>query len=235
MALFFRGETRKFFLILRGTARSEKNCADFEPELREFSRGRFGEGRRARSGAAVGCAGKRGNGAGMARVVGGCGGECLPAAGQGFRRGFGGVSAGFRRRNGTSSPSGCTAIRLGSRAGCPQCVRCRPIGARTHRSIAQGLESSRGVDFHTVIAPPIGRIPMLTAEIHSATSRCRAQISTPWVRVPQMRRSPSPFGRTGLRVGSVTRYPHVLRSHAARERMRRFRCGEIGNRPLQTL
>ncbi|VWC06532.1 hypothetical protein BLA24064_05082 [Burkholderia latens] len=39
MALFFRGETRKFFLILRGTARGEKKRAGFGSELREFSRG----------------------------------------------------------------------------------------------------------------------------------------------------------------------------------------------------
>ncbi len=44
MALFFRGDARKFFLILLGGCRSEKNCAGFGRELREFSRGVVGGG-----------------------------------------------------------------------------------------------------------------------------------------------------------------------------------------------
>ncbi len=42
MALFFRADARKFFLILLGGCRSEKNCAGFGRELREFSRGVVG-------------------------------------------------------------------------------------------------------------------------------------------------------------------------------------------------
>jgi hypothetical protein len=34
-------------------------------------------------------------------------------------------------------------------------------------------------DVHTSIGPQLKRIPTLTIEIHSATSRCRQEISTP--------------------------------------------------------
>ncbi len=51
-------------------------------------------------------------------------------------------------------------------------------GRSTHRSIAPGFELRRGPDVHTGFGPRIERISTLTVEIHSATSRCRQQIST---------------------------------------------------------
>jgi hypothetical protein len=53
------------------------------------------------------------------------------------------------------------------------------VGDRAHRSIAQGFESRQVPDVHTSIGPQLKRIPTLTIEIHSATSRCRQEISTP--------------------------------------------------------
>ncbi len=168
MALFFRGKARKFFLILLGRRRSEKNCAGFGRELSEFSRGvadGFPEAhRRGRSGCVenAGTCGRRPAGPAV-----GARGPC----GKGSRGG-----------TGASSPVGCTAFGLVADAGCPQCRGPRAAGeavGRAHRSIAQSFESRRRPDVHTSIAPRFERMPTLTVEIHSATSRCRREISTP--------------------------------------------------------
>ncbi len=105
MALFFRGETRKFFLMLLGGCRSEKNCAGFGRELREFSR---------RWWAAVG---------GRSGWVGACvemtGDE--RDAGRGRGRGWSRpVRQGFGRETAACSPMEYTAFGLVAGAGCPQ-------------------------------------------------------------------------------------------------------------------
>ncbi len=114
MALFFRGETRKFFLILLGGCRSEKNCAGFGRELREFSRGVVGGGWEW-----IGIGGRllRNGGDEPDAGHGRGGGRSRPA-----RQGFG-------RETGACSPMECTAFGLVAGSGCPQCRGCRPIGS----------------------------------------------------------------------------------------------------------
>ncbi|WJN76204.1 hypothetical protein OH687_05015 [Burkholderia anthina] len=85
---------------------------------------------------------------------------------------------GWGRETAARSPMECTAFG----------VRARDVhnagavgraGDRAHRSIAQRFESRRVPDVHTSICPPHMRTATLTIEIHSATSRCRQEISTP--------------------------------------------------------
>ncbi len=162
MALFFRGETRKFFLILLGRCRSEKNCAGFGQELREFSRGVVGRPLGGgRDGWALaskwpGTSGTQGAGA-----AAGARGPC--------DKGLGGKRGRAHRWN-------------AQRSDWLRALDVHNAGAaddRAHRSIAQGFESRRAPDVHTSIGPQLKRIPTLTVEIHSATIRCRQEISTP--------------------------------------------------------
>ncbi len=143
MALFFRGETRKFFLILLGQPRSEKNRVGFGRELREFSRrvvgggwavGRLGGWAVGRLGGwAVGRLGGWAVGrlGGWARWVG----ACLDIAGdeRDVGRWYGGgcsgpVRQGFGGEAAACSPMECTAFGVIAGAGCPQCRGCRPSG-----------------------------------------------------------------------------------------------------------
>ncbi len=165
MALFFRGDARKFFLILLGRCRSEKNCAGFGRVLREFSRGvvggGWGVGREGWAPASKWREMSRTQGAGAAA---GARGPC--------DKGLGGET-------GACSPMECTAFGLVAGARCPQCRGLPAELVIAHRSIAQGFESRQVLDVHTSICSPLRRMPMLTVEIHSATSRCRQEISTP--------------------------------------------------------
>lgn len=165
MALFFRGKARKFFLILLGRRRSEKNCAGFDRELSEFSRG-VADGFRRRIGVDEAVASKtRGHAGGGPRPL------RWALAGRVAR-----VRAAERARPHPSDAqrSDWSRMRDVHNAG----GRGRS-GWRAHQSIAQGFESRRRPDVHTSIAPRFERMPTLTVEIHSATSRCRREISTP--------------------------------------------------------
>lgn len=166
MALFFRGDTRKFFLILLGRRWSEKNCAGFDGELREFSRGVMG-----------GCWGCVGVGWPVASKRRGCAGggprvRQRALAGRRATRVWAAERArphpwNAQRSDWSRVPDVHTAGAAGEAGGCP------------HRSIAQGFEWRLGADVHTAIGPRFERMPTLTIEIHSATSRCRREISTP--------------------------------------------------------
>ncbi len=165
MALFFRGDARKFFLILLGGCRSEKNCAGFGRELREFSRGVVGRplggGRDGRALASKWLVMSGTQGAGAAA---GARGSC--------DKGLGGKRGRAHRWN--AQRSDWLRARDVHNAGA-----IGRVGDRAHRSIAQGFESRRMPDVHTSIGPQFKRVPTLTVEIHSATSRCRQEISTP--------------------------------------------------------
>ena|GEM_PF-5589256 len=165
MALFFRGETRKFFLILLERRRSEKNCAGFGRELREFSRGM-----------ADGCSGRVGVGRRVASKRPGCAGGGPRVR----RRALAGRAARARAAE-RARPHPSNAQRS-------DWLRVRDVhnggaasraGQRAHHSLAQGFESRRRPDVHTSIGPRFERMATLTVEIHSAASRCRREISTP--------------------------------------------------------
>ncbi len=169
MALFFRGETRKFFLILLGGCRSEKNCAGFGRELREFSRGVVGGGwgRSGWVGACVEMAGDeldagRGRGRGRPRTVR-----------QGFGPGNGGVlthgmhsvrigcGLGMSTMPGLSAELVITLTvrshRVSSRAGagCPHLdLFAAQADADAHRRNPQRDESMPAGDIHTAASLP---------------------------------------------------------------------------------
>lgn len=131
MALFFRAQPRMFFLILLGRGCSEKNCAGFCRDLREFSRAVAGAG-------LAGCSDDR---------VDWHNGRCMPEGTPPARRlarepratrvsaaravtltiEIHSVPIGRRRRmsttlrpiGGARSPFECTAFRVASGAGCP--------------------------------------------------------------------------------------------------------------------
>ena len=161
MALFFRGEGRKFFLILLGGCRREKNCAGFGRELREFSRGVVGGGW---GGWALASKWRGTSGTQGAGAAAGARGPC--------DKGLGGKRPRAHRWN--AQRSDWLRARDVHNAGAID-----RVGDHAHRSIAQGFESRQVLDVHTSICSPLRRMPMLTVEIHSATSRCRQQISTP--------------------------------------------------------
>lgn len=165
MALFFRGKTRKFFLILLDGRLSEKNRAGFGRELREFSR-RVADGFWRRIGVREAAASKtRGDAGGGPRA------RRWVLAGRAAR-----VRAAERAcpHPSDAQRSDWSRMRDVHNAGDRG-----EAGGHAHRSIAQGFESRRRPDVHTSIAPRFERMPTLTVDIHSATSRCRREISTP--------------------------------------------------------
>lgn len=179
-----------FFLILLGRGRGEKNYAGFGVVLREFSRGVVGGCWRACWNGQPGCPGKPGIGerrpAGTADDVRGPCDKGLSAKAERPH------PWNAQRSDWSSKPD----VHNGGLPG-------RSF-AHAHRWIAQGFEWRRGRDVHTSAGPWSGRIPTLTVEIHSATSDCRREISTPSAPCPTdaafaltvpMHRFVSRFGR----------------------------------------
>lgn len=191
MALFFRGKARKFFLILRGAAPSEKNRAGFGRKLREFSRGAAGGvWMRVGPGEAVASNTRGYAGSEPQRAVVGARGP----RGKGSRGEAGGVLT--HRTH---------SVRIGRGGGMSTIPRC----GRAHRSIAQRFESRRWSDVHTSI---IG--PRLSRWRHSPSTFTASRVDDggryPHRRTPvrPLRRSLSPVASTDLRVDSAARYPH---------------------------
>lgn len=163
MALFFRGKARKFFLILLTRRRSEKDCAGFAAELREFCRGPVGSSRRMprRAGALQRSRGEAATAAAVAEAAA----RARKAAWQGFARRIASVlthemhSVRIGRGRRISTTPGCR----------------RTLTGRLHSvsSVAGGWI------IHNAVGPPLRRIEALTIQIHRAASRCGGRISTP--------------------------------------------------------
>lgn len=168
MALFFRGKARKFFLILLTRRRSEKDCAGFAAELREFCRRPVGGSRRMprRAGALQRSRGEAAAAAAVAEAAA----RARKAAWQGFAPRIASVlthemhSVRIGRGRRISTTPGCR----------------RTLTGRLHSvsSVAGGWI------IHNAIGPPIQRIEALTIQIHRAASRCGGRISTPACPLP---------------------------------------------------
>lgn len=186
MALFFRAPARMFFLILRGPARGEKNCAAFCRDLREFSRGRRErDGRRVR---VVEWFGRKAGACRNARRQPG-GGRSNPER-QGFQRHrdvtltveMHSVPTGrWRRMSTTTRPSAGRASAL--------TVRLHSVSS----GVGGGMSASE-------IGMQSARRPTLTVEIHSAASRFVDGYPHWSLRISSLGCSPSPVGYTGARV-----------------------------------
>ncbi|VBB12536.1 hypothetical protein BSTAB16_2702 [Burkholderia stabilis] len=155
-----------FFLILLGRVRSEKNCAGFCRDLREFSR------------AVVGWVSP---GADAGEWIGGTIVACRSMAGWRGGRLPGLVRQGFRGMWRPASPLKCTAFGLVGHAGCPQCAglganRARTLTVRMH-SVSTGVGAGMST---SGIGLRAARASTLTFEIHSVASGFRWRISTSW-------------------------------------------------------
>ncbi len=164
MALFFRAQPRMFFLILLGPARSEKNCAAFCRDLREFSRGVP-----ARDGWRVGAVGWFGGKGGVGRNARG-----LPG---GWRSNPG--RQGFRRHRAVTLTVEMHSVPIGRRRRMstmphPSADRARALTVRLH-SISSGVGAGMST---SGIGTRGARAETLTVEIHSLASGCRRRIST---------------------------------------------------------
>ncbi|AFQ46949.1 hypothetical protein GEM_0498 [Burkholderia cepacia GG4] len=109
----------------------------------------------------------------------------------------------------TSSPMPCTAFGLVAGAGCPQCGGCqadrmRMLTLRFHR-VSSGAGAGMSTPKSVRSSSGFRRSPP-----NSTARRVDAGERYPHgrIRIPTLRRAPAPFGCTGLRVGSVARYPH---------------------------
>ncbi len=168
MALFFRGKARKFFLILLTRRRSEKDCAGFAAELREFCRRPVGGSRRMprRAGALQRSRGEAAAAAAVAEAAA----RARKAAWQGFAPRIASVlthemhSVRIGRGRRISTTPGCR----------------RALTGRLH-SVSSVVG---GWIIHNAIGPPIQRIEALTIQIHRAASRCGGRISTPACPLP---------------------------------------------------
>ncbi len=197
MALFFRGKARKFFLILLGRRRSEKNCAGFGRELSEFSRGwRTASRRRIDMGEAV-ASKTRGHAGGGPRA------RRWALAGRAAR-----VRAAERARPHPSDAQRSDWSRMRD---------VHNAGGRGLRAKRLGVLTGR---LHRVSSRVGGR--MSTPRSLHGSSECRrsplkftarrvdAGGRYPHRRIPArpLRRSLSPVECTDLRVDSAVRYPH---------------------------
>ncbi len=168
MALFFRGKARKFFLILLTRRRSEKDCAGFAAELREFCHRPVGGSRRMprRAGALQRSRGEAAAAAAVAEAAA----RARKAAWQGFAPRIASVlthemhSVRIGRGRRISTTPGCR----------------RALTGRLH-SVSSVVG---GWIIHNAIGPPIQRIEALTIQIHRAASRCGGRISTPACPLP---------------------------------------------------
>lgn len=168
MALFFRGKARKFFLILLTRRRSEKDCAGFAAELREFCRRPVGGSRRMprRAGALQRSRGEAAAAAAVAEAAA----RARKAAWQGFAPRIASVlthemhSVRIGRGRRISTTPGCR----------------RTLTGRLH-SVSSVVG---GWIIHNAIGPPIQRIEALTIQIHRAASRSGGRISTPACPLP---------------------------------------------------
>ena len=172
---------------------------------------------------------------------------------------------GLGRETGACLPFGCTALGLVASAGCPQCrgLRAEPAGAltvRLHRvsscvgrrmSTLQSVRSSSGFR-HSPSKSTARRVGVGRRYPHRR------------IPASSMRRAHSPFRCTGLRVDRAARYPHLGRPASQRsgalarvwisppadtrnpvsfdgehrhatKQGRRFGCGQIDQRRLETL
>ncbi|CAB3769496.1 hypothetical protein LMG29660_06377 [Burkholderia puraquae] len=161
MALFFRAQPRMFFLILLGRGHSEKNCAAFCRDLREFSRTTAG-----RDGRRIGAGGPF---AGKAR-------DCPTAARECGGRRSRPVRQGFQRLAAVTLTIEMHSVPIGRRRRMstmprPSADRARALTVRLH-SVSSGVEAgmSTGMRF--------ARVPALTVEIHSTASGFPPRIST---------------------------------------------------------
>ncbi len=224
MALFFRGKARKFFLILLGRRRSEKNCAGFGRELSEFSRG-VADGFWRHIGVAEAVASKtRGHAGDGPRA------RRWALAGRAAR-----VRAAERARPHPSDAQRSDWSRMRD---------VHNAGGRGLRAKRLGVFTSRS---HRVSTRVEGR--MSTPRSLRGSSGCRrsplrftarrvdAGGRYPHRRIPArpLRRSLSPVGCTDLRVDSAVRYPHrcppLRRSGAAIRSSRQCRhvCGGLAS------
>ncbi len=193
MALFFRAQPRMFFLFLLGRGGSEKNCAGFCRDLREFSRA-VAWGRLAGVAAAGWLAGETGvRSIAPPRPRRGCSSPVC----QGFRA----LRAVTLTVELHSLPIG--RVRRMSTTPRPSADRVRVLTVRLH-----SVSSSVGAGMST---PGTGmrfaRAPMLTVGIHSAASGSWRWISTSWPAhlVDPLRASPLEY--TGSGVGLSRGYP----------------------------